>query len=314
MFVTRISLALICVCLALVQVAARPAPARVSGLPSGWPDTGGAVTPSPGPDRTLVTDPQRLAAMGFPPKAPNVYIHAGVLSNVRPPEAPLQDFGFGAGGQYTSIPAKAFIGEEHNPSTPGGQHWQYSAGDVDCCVSLSAKGTEPFADATITLPPGVVIQSVRYWASDTNVTTDMEFHVLEVCHPSASAGAVVTTLVASGSTSGSGGYQGGLLAGGPYAINNRDCSYLARLFFPATSGFTFQKLRVEWRRQVSPSPAVATFVDVPTSHFFFRWIEALAASGITAGCGPGPTYCPDNPVTRAQMAVFLSVALGLYAQ
>lgn len=33
-------------------------------------------------------------------------------------------------------------------------------------------------------------------------------------------------------------------------------------------------------------------------------------SGITAGCGTG--YCPDNPVTRGQMAVFLTKALGLY--
>ena len=37
----------------------------------------------------------------------------------------------------------------------------------------------------------------------------------------------------------------------------------------------------------------------------------LAASGITAGCGGG-NYCPDAPLTRGQMAVFLSRALGLH--
>jgi len=37
----------------------------------------------------------------------------------------------------------------------------------------------------------------------------------------------------------------------------------------------------------------------------------LAASGVTAGCGGG-NFCPDAPVTRAQMATFLSRALGLY--
>ncbi len=68
---------------------------------------------------------------------------------------------------------------------------------------------------------------------------------------------------------------------------------------------------VVWRRAMSPAPATATFPnDVPTSHPFFRYVEALYASGITAGCGTG--YCPDDPVTRGQMAVFLTKALGLY--
>jgi hypothetical protein len=56
----------------------------------------------------------------------------------------------------------------------------------------------------------------------------------------------------------------------------------------------------------------ATFPnDVPTTHPFFRFIEALAASGITAGCDAG-SFCPDDPVTRGQMAVFLVAALGLH--
>jgi S-layer homology domain len=66
-----------------------------------------------------------------------------------------------------------------------------------------------------------------------------------------------------------------------------------------------------YRLQVSPAPLVATFGDVPTGHPFFRFVEALAAAGITGGCGGG-NFCPDNSVTRGQMAVFLSVALGLH--
>lgn len=63
---------------------------------------------------------------------------------------------------------------------------------------------------------------------------------------------------------------------------------------------------------VSPPPSTATFNDVPTSHPFFQFIEALHASGITGGCqAVPPLYCPDNPVTRGQMAVFLAKALGL---
>ena len=77
----------------------------------------------------------------------------------------------------------------------------------------------------------------------------------------------------------------------------------------AAPTFTLPFLVVE-AFPVSPSPVQATFNDVPTNHPFFQFIEALAASGITAGCGSG-NYCPDNPVTRGQMAVFLAKALGL---
>jgi hypothetical protein len=284
----------------------------VAAIAPGWPDAG-TVTQAPGPDRVRITDPARLAFMGFPPDARNVYVHVGVLSNVRPPEAPLQEFGFGAGANYTSIPAKAFDGSRHYPGAAQ-PNWQYTGGDVDCCLSLTSKGTETFADATFNLPPGVAIQNVRYWANDSNVGADLAFFIYEACNATSAGGGTVYTELASGTTSGSTGYQGGLLSGSAVTINNRDCTYNARLRFDATTDLTFQKMRVEWRRQVSAAPAIATFVDVPVSHFFFRWIEALAASGITAGCGPGPAFCPDNPVTRAQMAVFLSVALGLHAQ
>ncbi|HEY4230324.1 MAG TPA: S-layer homology domain-containing protein [Thermoanaerobaculia bacterium] len=70
--------------------------------------------------------------------------------------------------------------------------------------------------------------------------------------------------------------------------------------------------RVYYRLRVSPAPETATFPnDVPTDHPFFQYVEALAAAGITAGTGPG-TYGVDQPLTRGQMAVFLSLALGLH--
>jgi hypothetical protein len=51
---------------------------------------------------------------------------------------------------------------------------------------------------------------------------------------------------------------------------------------------------------------------VPTTHPFFQFIEALHASGITGGCQASPPlYCPDDPVTRGQVAAFLAKALGL---
>ena len=72
-----------------------------------------------------------------------------------------------------------------------------------------------------------------------------------------------------------------------------------------------QSVEVWWRRQVSPAPAMPTFNDVPASDFGFQYVEALVSSGITGGCGGG-NYCPDNPVTRRQMAIFIAKALGLH--
>ncbi len=54
----------------------------------------------------------------------------------------------------------------------------------------------------------------------------------------------------------------------------------------------------------APPPCTGTFGDVTCPSTFADWIEALAAEGITGGCG-GNDYCPQNPVRRDQMAVFL---------
>ena len=64
-------------------------------------------------------------------------------------------------------------------------------------------------------------------------------------------------------------------------------------------------LKSRWGAVFLPPPATGTaFPDVPASNPFARWIEELARQGVTGGCGGG-LYCPDNPVTRQQMAVFL---------
>ncbi len=66
--------------------------------------------------------------------------------------------------------------------------------------------------------------------------------------------------------------------------------------------------------QLAAPTLAQTFSDVPANHFAFAHIEILAANDITAGCGGG-NYCPDAPVTRAQMAVFLERSMrgGDYA-
>jgi hypothetical protein len=59
-----------------------------------------------------------------------------------------------------------------------------------------------------------------------------------------------------------------------------------------------------------PACVTPVFSDVPCSSGFAPWINELAARGITAGCGGG-NYCPSNPNTRGQMAVFLTTTFGL---
>jgi hypothetical protein len=63
---------------------------------------------------------------------------------------------------------------------------------------------------------------------------------------------------------------------------------------------------------VPPVLVEPAFADVPLTHPLARWIARLAAEGITGGCASNPTrYCPDQTVTRAQMAMFLVRAFGL---
>ncbi len=64
-------------------------------------------------------------------------------------------------------------------------------------------------------------------------------------------------------------------------------------------------LKSKLGRNHVPPPATGTvFGDVAANDFAAAWIEELAALGVTAGCGGG-NYCPDAPVLRGEMAVFL---------
>lgn len=55
---------------------------------------------------------------------------------------------------------------------------------------------------------------------------------------------------------------------------------------------------------VPPAATGTVFADVPLGSFADAWIEQLALEGVTSGCGSG-NYCPDNSVSRAEMAIFL---------
>jgi len=53
--------------------------------------------------------------------------------------------------------------------------------------------------------------------------------------------------------------------------------------------------------------AAHSFVDVPDSNVFHSSIEWMKSNGVTVGCNPpaNTQYCPDDNVTREQMASFM---------
>ena len=62
----------------------------------------------------------------------------------------------------------------------------------------------------------------------------------------------------------------------------------------------------------TPPAATGIFDDVPVGSFAADWIEDLYTRNITGGCSASPLlYCPDNPNTRGQMAVFLTKTFSL---
>jgi len=51
----------------------------------------------------------------------------------------------------------------------------------------------------------------------------------------------------------------------------------------------------------------SSFGDVPATSLFYRFVETLLHTGVTAGCGD-TLYCPGQATTREQMAAFVLVA------
>jgi hypothetical protein len=59
-----------------------------------------------------------------------------------------------------------------------------------------------------------------------------------------------------------------------------------------------------WKLHIGDS-----FSDVPRSQTFYKKIETLLHNGITSGCTTS-TYCPDLPVSRGQMAIFVAKGIA----
>ena len=163
----------------------------------------------------------------------------------------------------------------------------------------------------VNVPTGAVITRLLVEACDTSATGSLLFGLAR--YEVGGAFANVTPQVTTGAAATPGCSFFAVTPAAPLPVNNDTQNFL---FWAAwtgsfTSAVRFQSVRLYYKLQVSPAPATATFGDVPVGNPYHRFVEAVVAAGITGGCGGG-NYCPDAPVSRAQMAVFLAVALGLY--
>lgn len=232
------------------------------------------------------------------------------------------------GGAAAQVPASADIEEAYGPGTqamvippvaftPGSSGYQFSNPTGDPITPLVDGEQRWFAP--VSLPSGANVLELDVFVRDDDPTWDINVYAKGTAFPVSGAGTCGSAVFSGGVSTGISG-QGIVKLTTPWGsplkgrgLCNSVDSYLSYMIEVdmLTTSHAFSGARIVWSRSVSPPPVTATFNDVPTSHPFFPFIEALVASGITAGCGSG-NYCPDNALTRGQMAVFLAKALGLH--
>jgi hypothetical protein len=168
-------------------------------------------------------------------------------------------------------------------------------------------------DGPISLPSGARILTLRVYYDDNSASARIRYWIFRttVRTENVSGAPSVTNLTPSFPESPAGISRYGQLAQNQnIVIANRYNIYQGRANLDGT-GVCIIGARIFWQRQVRtglPNP----FNDIGgLNQRFQNGIKALAASQITSGCGGG-SYCPNDPVTRGQMAVFLSDGLGLH--
>jgi hypothetical protein len=195
-----------------------------------------------------------------------------------------------------TVGAWAFVG----PMTDGGNGYR------DCAAAATCR-------AAVDLPTGLSIWNLEIETCDSS-STEEAVAQLWACGPAPGPGTcAVVAEVRSGIAAAPGCVRVREDVFPQVGINSYNYTYFTDVF--GTNGAAlvparFRGVRIAMLRQLSAPPATPTFGDVPVSHPYFRYIEALAAAHITTGCGSGQ-FCPERPLTRGEMAVILSVALGL---
>ena len=174
--------------------------------------------------------------------------------------------------------------------------------------ATTGSGAKEFI-APIDLPAGALVNAIAVFACEDgtgSVSASLDRIALGDI-------ATVNSMESIATFSGQGCQFPGFNPDPPFTIDNHNNLYQLRVVIngPAGSGLRFYEVLVGYQLQISSAPASATFGDVPTTHTYFRAIEAFAASGISGGCGNG-NFCPNQTVTRGEMAAFFARALGLH--
>jgi hypothetical protein len=211
-------------------------------------------------------------------------------------EAPAEfEESFGGNTQATWIPAWQFEASQSS------EVWGYT--NIMQRYSTSGNGVW---SAPVRLPSGARVTQVTFYYYD----NDTQNIILQFFRANNSTN--YTTLINYGVPSLVNGYAN-TSVGTNIRIANGNGYYFVRfdLYAPAGSNHRFWGVKILWERDIRtglPNP----FNDIgglPSE--FQSAITALYASGITTGT-TSTTYSPFQSVNRAQMAVFLARALGLY--
>ncbi len=200
----------------------------------------------------------------------------------------------------TTIPAAAFTYQSNDG---------YVYGDCACtsyqCACFNGAGPWEFY-AGVNIPAGAVIDYVGLQSY-----SKAEFQTGVALYVNGRHGTQDTIVTYSSSAHGWDTDYNAVAIGYQLPANVHNALVAHVELAPGNQYAYFAWVEIWWHRTVSPGPATATFADVPTDHFFFQYVEALVAAGITAGYGNGQ-YGVNDPITRGQMAVFLAKALGLH--
>jgi hypothetical protein len=183
-------------------------------------------------------------------------------------------YGDPAGGSHMTVFGTDFV--EPITLTIGGAATDYDfVNDHTLYPTSPALPPGTVNDVVVTTSDGTTGTLVKGWVADfLDVPSNQQFHDF------------VTTLVSNAITVGVGG--------GLYGVDQpTKRQQMAVFLLKSRHGLCYV-----------PPPCVGVFPDVPCPSTFANWIEALAAEQITGGCGGG-NYCPETPVRRDQMAVFL---------
>jgi len=160
-------------------------------------------------------------------------------------------------------------------------------------------GSEEFASLVDWLCPSPGTYYVRvehFWPDYMGLQTDYDLHLTEHRFadvlPDYWAFSYIETCAEAGIV---GGYADGSYRPDAEVTRDQMAVYISRALYGGDE-------------YVPSAPAVATFSDVPTDQWAFKYVECAASSHLVGGYDDG-TYRPGNQVDRGQMAVFVARAM-----